>query len=178
VSFTNQTDNNFHLAHHPIEEKITTSWEKLAGYALNFAVEYSPNKPDSLDLYFMAPIKIVGEAREASIVLEICQTHARYLTSSMFAISENEAGNEDILDACAELCNVFSANIKSSIDSAAGIDLGIPENLKYEEFQTIFATGHLELCFKGQNKEGSVIVYLFNARLNETWTNVDSLGGL
>jgi hypothetical protein len=85
----------------------------------------------------------------------------------MFAVSEHEVKNDDVIDACGELCNVFSANVKSAIISTSKIDLGVPTNLKPTEFQTIVDASHLDLCFKGQTKEGSVIVYLFNAYKNE-----------
>ncbi|WP_347988087.1 chemotaxis protein CheX [Methylomonas sp. AM2-LC] len=151
----------------PIAAKITNSWEVLAGYALIFIEDICPCKPDLLALHFMVPINIVDETREATTVLEISETHAKYLTSSMFAISENDVKNDDVIDACGELCNVFSANVRSAIISTSNIDLGVPKNLKPAEFQSIIDASHLDLCFKGQTNEGSVIVYLFNAYRNK-----------
>jgi len=112
------------------------------------------------------PLAVKAESRTAGVGVLIQRDDATIVASHMFGLPEADVTDDDLRDACAEVCNVFSGCISSQVSTVHPVGIGLPKLATSVDFQEISKGSVLKLTYRfGQQvKEISVLVYgVFNA---------------
>jgi hypothetical protein len=158
ANFDSQTDVALNLAR---------AWEFLSGERGMFDVwcERVPH-PDFAEFSVFMPLAVKAESRTAGVGVLIQRDDATIVASHMFGLPEEDVTDDDLRDACAEVCNVFSGCISSQVSPVHPVGIGLPKMATSLDFQEISKGSVLTLTYRfGQQiKEISVLVYgVFNA---------------
>lgn len=153
AQFDSQTDVALNLAR---------AWEFLSGERGMFDVWCEQAEhPDFAEFSVFMPLSVQAESRTAGVGVLIHRDDATIVASHMFGLPEEEVTEDDLRDACAEVCNVFSGCITSQISGTHAVGIGLPRLATQLDFREISKGSVLTLTYRfGQQiKEIFVLVY-------------------
>lgn len=121
----------------------------------------SVEKPEFVDFSVFMPMELEEEKRTAGIGVLIHREDATVVASHMFGLATNHLTEDDLKDACSEVCNVFSGCIPSNLFSKNDVGIGLPKIASPIEFEHISRESVLNFTYGSGDsiKTISVLIY-------------------
>ena len=145
-----------------VQNKLNKSWSVLSGKPLEFKIVNGPINPDDSSYHFGLPIRFTQNDPLAAVALEISKAHAINLSAAMYDMAATDLTEDDIMDVCSEMCNVFSANVCNAFSNNKEGSIDLPNKLTTSEFRYIFEGSNLDCFFQAENEEGRIVIYMFD----------------
>jgi hypothetical protein len=142
--------------------KINKSWSTLSKKPLEFKMVTGNIKPDVMSYHFAIPVNFTDGGPVAAVALEISKAHAINVSVALYGLDANELSEEEILDVCCEMCNIFSANVCNFFSSGKEGSITLPNTVSSELFLYIFNGSNLNCYFQAENEEGKIVIYMFD----------------
>ena len=142
--------------------KINKSWSVLSSKPIDFEMVNGNIKPDDMSYHFAIPVYFAEGEPMAAVALEISKAHAINLSVALYGLDAKELSEDEILDVCCEMCNVFSANVCNFFSSGKEGSITLPNNVSSEVFLYIFNGSNLNCYFQAENEDGKIVIYMFD----------------
>jgi len=145
-----------------IAQDLTKAWEFLSGERRRFDVETSNGThPPYAEFSVFMPLNLHSENRTAGVGVLIQREDAMVVASHMFGMEKNDLCEDDLRDACAEVCNVFSGCVRPQVSVGTDVAVGLPSQVDTSDFDEISKGSVLTLTYRcGQTiKKLFVLVY-------------------
>jgi hypothetical protein len=145
-----------------VAQRLSKAWEFLSGKKGMF--DYfikSVEKPEFVDFSVFMPMDVEAEKRTAGVGVLIHREDATVVASHMFGLDKCYLTEEDLRDACAEVCNVFSGCIPSEMFSKSDVGIGLPKVATPGDFDFISKKSVLNFTYGSGDsiKTISVLIY-------------------
>ncbi len=142
--------------------KINRSWSVLSSNPIEFKAINGEINPDDNSYHFAIPVVFSESEPMAAVALEISKSHAVNLSVAMYGLDASDLSEDEIIDVCCEMCNVFSANVCNSFSGKKEGNINVPNKLSSEVFRYIFKGSNLERYYQAENEHGRVVIYMFD----------------
>jgi hypothetical protein len=142
--------------------KINKSWSVLSKNPIEFNMVTGNIKPDDKSYHFAIPVHFSEGGPFAAVALEISKAHATNLSVALYELDEKDLSEDEILDVCCEMCNVFSANVCNFFSCGKKGSITLPNTLSSEVFFYIFNGSNLNHYFQAENEDGKIVIYMFD----------------
>lgn len=142
--------------------KINKSWSVLSSKPIDFEMVNGNIKPDDMSYHFAIPVHFAEGEPMAAVALEISKAHAINLSVALYGLDAKELSEDEILDVCCEMCNVFSANVCNFFSSGKEGSITLPNTVSSEVFLYIFNGSNLNCYFQAENEDGKIVIYMFD----------------
>lgn len=142
--------------------KINKSWSVLSKNPLEFNMVTGSITPDDLSYHFAIPVHFAEGEPMAAVALEISKAHAINLSVALYGLDAKELSEDEILDVCCEMCNVFSANVCNFFSSGKEGNITLPNPVSSDVFVYIFNGSNLNCYFQAENEDGKIVIYMFD----------------
>ncbi len=149
-------------ANFQVSTRLSTAWEFLSGARRSFSLRASVVSADvSAEFTFLLPLAVSGRDGSSAIAVLIDRADALAVAMHMFDVGADRIEDNDVRDACAEVCNIFSDCIVMHIGGESDVSIGLPMRVDGDRFVAINAASVLsalyQSCEAGQTL--SVLVY-------------------
>lgn len=145
-----------------VAHRLSKAWEFLSGKKGFFDYfKQSVEKPEFVDFSVFMPMDVEAEERTAGVGVLIHREDATIVASHMFGLPKNHLTEEDLKDACSEVCNVFSGCIPSEVFAKSDVGIGLPKIATQSDFEEITRGSVLNFTYGSGDsiKTISVLVY-------------------
>jgi len=142
--------------------KINKSWSVLSKNPLEFNMVTGSITPDDLSYHFAIPVRFSEGEPMAAVALEISKAHAINLSVALYGLDAKDLSEDEILDVCCEMCNVFSANVCNFFSCGKKGSITLPNTVSSEVFFYIFNGSNLNHYFQAENEDGKIVIYMFD----------------
>jgi hypothetical protein len=109
--------------------------------------------PEHAEFSFVIPMTLERDESAFAIAILIERADACTVACAMFGVVEHEVPEDDLRDACSEVCNIFADCISTHSYGAEVVQIGLPFRLSATHYHHVFnASGHKELfesCHQG-----------------------------
>lgn len=144
-----------------LEEHLSRTWQLLAGVPVRFVRTTVTAADMTAQRYYLVSLRPCESDQRGGVGLVLSEADARELTVAMFAKAEPELTEEDIADACGELCNVVAGGVGPYLSHHETVDLGLPASLRSDQFQRIFGASAIEGAFEAVHEGRRILVVIF-----------------
>lgn len=149
----------------PIEQALSHAWLLLAGSQVTFARRQQPGVQLNAQRYYVVSVKFSREGDRGGVGLLLSEEDARDLTASMFGKPPREVSEDEVSDACGEMCNVMAGSIEPLFVNHPEVELGLPQSLLPEEFIQISKSSHVDGVFEGHHQGRDITIIVFDPLL-------------
>jgi len=117
---------------------LSRAWQFLSGESGTFdvLVDWTLN-PSFAEFSVFMPLTVNAESRTAGVGVLIQREDATIVASHMFGLNNDEVNEDDLRDACAEVCNVFSGCVTPQVSLTSEIQIGLPQLATATDFEQI-----------------------------------------
>jgi hypothetical protein len=141
---------------------LEKAWKFLSGECAMFDVLVEmPTHPTFADFSVFLPLAVEAESRTAGVGVLIQREDATIVASHMFGLPKDDLNEDDLRDACTEVCNVFSGCVAPTVSAAHEIGIGLPKLASAADFDEISKGSVITLTYRcdQQIKRLFVLVY-------------------
>lgn len=153
--------------HNDIEKvalSLSKAWEFLSGEERMF--QYVPQSQDALPFaefsYYM-PLKLVEETRRGGVGVLIQQDDAVHVASNMFGVDRQQIQIDDLRDACAEVCNVFTDCMAAHFGGGRRVEIGLPREAGPVDYQIFAESCVTRATYQGCAGAQRLLVVLYDS---------------
>lgn len=139
---------------------LSKAWEFLSGEREIYDVYLEKAEiPAFADYSVFLPLSV--ESRTAGVGVLIHREDATVVASHMFGLPKEDLTEDDLRDACAEVCNVFSGCVVPQVSDSPDVGIGLPLRASPQDFEEITKGSALKLTYKCEHgtKRLFVLVY-------------------
>lgn len=132
---------------HAVARQLSLAWERLSGETRTFhftggSVESPAHAPFS----FVIPMTLDRDGSAFAVAILIEAADALTVASAMFGVAAQEVSEEDLKDACSEVCNIFADCLSTHRYKTERVHIGLPFRLNETNYQYVYdASGDREL---------------------------------
>lgn len=144
-----------------LEEHLSRTWQLLAGVPVRFVPTTVTAAALTAQRYTLVALRPCDSEQRGGVGLLLSEADARELSAAMFAKPETELSEEDIADACGELCNVVAGGVGPYLSQHETVDLGLPSSLRSDQFQRIYGASVIEGAFEAVHEGRRILVVIF-----------------
>jgi len=137
-----------------LHEVVDSVWVSMLGLDMApSGSEYNPNG----DKQLTGCVTITG-TWQGAVMIELPEPLARVAAATMFGLTDDELGDEEVLDSLGELANMIGGNIKGLIEGDC--KLSLPTVAEGGNFKVSLPGGHVEteLVFDAAGRQFQVQV--------------------
>jgi hypothetical protein len=149
-------------------EKVVTglskSWEFLSGEQRVFRCV--PQSHDALpvaDFSFYIPLNLVESSRVGGVGVLIQQDDAIQVATNMFGVARQQIQHDDLRDACAEVCNVFTYCMATHFGGGQQVAIGLPREAGLAQYQNFAERCVTRAVYEGCAGERRLLVVLYDS---------------
>ena len=148
---------------------LSKAWQFLSGESGVFDVLVDwTSSPSFAEFSVFMPLTVNAESRTAGVGVLIQREDATIVASHMFGLNRDEINEEDLRDACAEVCNVISGCVTPQVSLASDIQIGIPKLATAHDFEQISKGSVLTLTYMCGQKIKRLFVLIYGVFLVPT----------
>lgn len=147
-----------------IEEKLCVAWKFLSGESRRFHFYEGMSFQDAENVRrrMVLPVILHDAGHLAAIALLIDQDDAEKLAAWMFGILRQDLIEENIVDACAEACNVLSGAIIEYLSAHDQVEVGIPMQIDPDEYQSVSNASEVKAYSNGELNGHQILLVIFD----------------
>lgn len=117
---------------------LSQAWQFLSGECGMFeALADWTSNPSFAEFSVFMPLMVNAESRTAGVGVLIKREDATIVASHMFGLAKDQVNEDDLRDACAEVCNVFSGCVTPQVSLNSDIQIGLPQLASEDDFDRI-----------------------------------------
>ena len=148
-----------------VSSALTASWLFLSGETRQFEClsEKTPELLKHSEFTFYLPFAIQGSTRPGGIGVLIGREDATRMAQHMFGTSHEEVTQADLLDACAEACNVCSESITTHFGPAHVVTVGLPQFASAAEYEAAAPGTLARAIYRGVSGDQVLFVVLYDS---------------
>ena len=130
-----------------IATRLAQSWEALSAEARAFDFSDGLDEsPPYAEFSYIIPMTLGRDRSMVAVAILIERRDACTVASAMFDVPRDELPDEDLRDACSEVCNIFAECITKHLTQTEGVTVGLPFCLSESNYHHVFdASGHREV---------------------------------
>ena len=143
---------------------LSKAWEFLSGEARTFAPV--PQSHDALavaDFNFYISLRLADASRRGGVGVLIQQADAILVASNMFGVARQHIQHDDLRDACAEVCNVFTDCMATHFGGGQQVEIGLPCEAGPAQYQTFSESCVTRAVFEGCAGARRLLVVLYDS---------------
>jgi hypothetical protein len=142
---------------------LMKAWEFLSGTERFFTVcEPQQAALGFAEFSYFMPLKLSADQCAGGIGVLIERPDALGVAAHMFGVEAACLQDADLHDACAEVCNLFSGCVALQINSAVGIEMGLPFLASQGEYQQIAANSTLAAVYVSKSHSAQLYVVQYH----------------
>ena len=149
---------------------LSKAWQFLSGETGEFDVlidwTSNPTNPTFAEFSVFMPLTVDAESRTAGVGVLIQREDATIVASHMFGLTKDEVNEDDLRDACAEVCNVISGCITPQVSASNDIKIGLPSLVCASEFEQISQGSVLILTYMSGLRIKRLFVLIYGVFLS------------
>lgn len=126
-----------------VSGKLAHAWTFLSGETRNFAAIPGAAAPPHTLGCFLLPLDVSEDDKHCAIVVLIPREDALQAASNMFGVDPTQLADNDLSDACAETCNLFSDCIVMHLSGEADVSIGLPQMLDADTYTQTCRQSHI-----------------------------------
>lgn len=143
---------------------LSKAWEFLSGEERVFqCVEPSHDAMPFADFSFYIPLKLVDGSRSGGVGVLIQQSDAILVATNMFGVARHQIPHDDLRDACAEVCNVFTYCLAAHFGAGQQVALGLPCEAGPDQNQAFPENCVTRVVFEGCSGARRLLVVLYDS---------------
>ena len=142
---------------------LSKAWEFLSGEERMF--QCVPQSPDALpvaDFSFYIPLKLVETACSGGVGVLIQQDDAIRVATYMFGMARQQVQHDDLRDACAEVCNVFTYCMATHFGGGQQVAIGLPREAGPTQYQSFAESCVTRAVYEGCTGDQRLLVVLYD----------------
>jgi hypothetical protein len=121
-----------------IAAKLSGAWTFLSGEHREFKLLLlTPGPLRFAEFSFFMSLTVYAEGRTGGVGVLVQRADALSVAAHMFGVQEADVQEDDLRDACSEVCNVFSGCIASHVSGNAEVSIGLPAMANPQEYNKI-----------------------------------------
>ncbi len=121
-----------------VSEELSRAWALLSQEKRTFELASAQDEPPPhAEFSFMIPMTIKSDASEFTVGVLIEKADACTVACAMFGSPPDEVSQDDLTDACSEVCNIFSASIGDHLYYGQTIVMGLPLVLNEADYTSL-----------------------------------------
>lgn len=143
---------------------LSKAWEFLSGEERMF--HCVPQSHDALpfaDFSFYIPLKLVDASRSGGVGVLIHHSDAIRVAANMFGMARQEIPQDDLRDACAEVCNVFTYSMATHFGGGKQVEIGLPREAGPAQYQIFAESCVTRAVFEGCSGTRRLLVVLYDS---------------
>lgn len=147
-----------------VAHSLSKAWEFLSGEVRMF--QRVPQSHDELpvaDFSFYIPLRLVDASRSGGVGVLIQQSDAIRVATNMFGVARQEIEHDDLRDACAEVCNVFTYCMATHFGAGQQVEIGLPREAGPAQYQTFAESCVTRGVFEGCDGARRLLVVLYDS---------------
>lgn len=110
-----------------VSEELSRAWALLSQEKRAFALAPAQDAPPPhAEFSFMIPMTIQSDASTFTVGVLIQRADACTVACAMFGSPPEDVSQDDLADACSEVCNIFSASIGNHLYYGQTVMMGLP----------------------------------------------------
>ena len=133
---------------------LAQAWEALSGEHRQFGfVAALEQSPPYAEFSYIIPMTLQSDGSMVAVAILIERQDACTVASVMFGAPPSDLPDEDLRDACSEVCNIFAECITKHLTQTEGVSVGLPFMLNESNYHHVFdASGNRDVY---QSVEGT-----------------------
>jgi len=155
-----------------VARNLAKAWEFLSGERRMFDVFHpeTHDHPPFAEFSMFMPLGLRAEARTAGVGVLIQREDASIVASHMFGLERGYLSEDDLRDACAEVCNVFSGCVSAQL-SDQDVAIGLPSRVSASDFKNIARGSVLMLTYRSGQEIRKLFVLVYGTFLVKTYSH-------
>ena len=150
------------IAH--VQSSLSRAWRFLSGERRTFA--YMPGSAGALpfaEFSYVMPLTIAAEARRGSVGVLMQRGDATQVASYMLGVPRDQVDDDDLHDACAEVCNVLSDCVASHFGLEQDVKMGLPLGTSATDYANFAENGVCTAVYEGCTGAHSLLIVLYDS---------------
>jgi hypothetical protein len=148
-----------------VASQLTASWLFLSGETRKFEclTEKTLELLKHAEFTFYLPFTIQGSNRPGGIGVLIGREDAIRVAHHMFGSSREEVTQADLLDACAEACNVCAESLATHFGPARVVTVGLPQFASATEYESAAQNTLARAIYRGGSGDQVIFAVLYDS---------------
>lgn len=141
---------------------LAQAWEALSRETRQFDFAAGlDHSPPYAEFSYIIPMTLQRDGSMVAVAILIERKDACTVASVMFDAPPHDLPDEDLRDACSEVCNIFAECITKHLTQTEGVSVGLPFMLNESNYHHVFnASGHREV-YRSQASGSCLAVTVF-----------------
>jgi hypothetical protein len=149
-----------------VASRLSRAWEFLSGRKAVFdSIVDGGIHPPFTEFSVFMPLSVIGTLQVAGIGVLMHREDAKAVACHMFDLPQAELEEDDLRDACCEVCNVFSDCVCAHIGGDADVMIGLPYRANAQQFAIISQGSTLAYKYQCIHTSQTLTVLIFNVFL-------------
>jgi hypothetical protein len=147
-----------------VAHSLSKAWEFLSGEERMF--QYVPESDDPLpiaEFSFYMPLKLPADARRGGVGVLIQRDDAIHVAANMFGVATQQVQNDDLRDACAEVCNVFTDCMASHFGGGQRVEIGLPRQAGPADYEIFAESCVTRAVYQGCAATQRLLIVLYDS---------------
>lgn len=147
-----------------VATRLAREWELLSGEPRVFDVVLDPSSaPPYAEFSYLMPLTIFATKTICGLGVLIQRNDALTLAANMFGVLPYEIPDEDLKDACSEVCNVFSDCIAMHLSGNEDVSIGLPLMLEAQNYEKIYRDSVVTEIYQSCVNSTHLLVVVFDS---------------
>lgn len=147
---------------HAVAVQLSQAWCALSGEIRSFKfTSESRCSPAHAEFSFVIPMTLDRDGSTFAVTILIGREDATVVASSMFGVDSGDVPEDDIRDACSEVCNIFADCISTHRYAGETVHIGLPFRLDEANYQHVYGASGVSELFQSFSAGHYLSVMLF-----------------
>ena len=128
--------------------------------------QHVPQSNDALpfaEFSFYVPLKLPVADRRGGVGVLIQQDDAINVATNMFGVARQDIKDDDLGDACAEVCNVFTDCMATHFGGGQQVEIGLPRRAGLADYQFFAESCVTRAIYQGCSGARRLLIVLYDS---------------
>ncbi|OGB31994.1 MAG: hypothetical protein A3F78_05805 [Burkholderiales bacterium RIFCSPLOWO2_12_FULL_61_40] len=147
-----------------VAARLAREWELLSGESRVFDLVAAPSSaPPLAEFSYLMPLTLFANQARCGLGVLIQRKDALTVAANMFGVLPHEIPDEDLKDACSEVCNVFSDCIAMHLSGNEDVSIGLPLMLEAQNYEKIYRDSVVTEIYQSCVHSTHLLVVVFDS---------------